>query len=42
MPDFAVGETLTLTVMLAEDNLTFGPFTLTFGQVPRIGSCPIV
>jgi len=39
---FAIGETLTLTIMLAEDNLTFGPFTLTFGQVPEIGSCPIV
>ena len=39
---FAIGETLTLTVMLAEDNQTFGPFTLTFGQVPQIGYCPIV
>lgn len=39
---FATGETLTLTVMLPVDNLTFGPFTLTFGQVPQIGSCPIV
>jgi hypothetical protein len=39
---FVIGETLTLTVILAKDNLTFGPFTLTFGQVPQIGSCPIV
>jgi hypothetical protein len=39
---FAIGETLTLTVILAEDNQTFGPFALTFGQVPKIGSCPIV
>jgi hypothetical protein len=39
---FAIGETLTLTVMLAEDNQTFGSFTLTFGQVPQIGNCPIV
>jgi hypothetical protein len=39
---FAMGETLTLTVMLTEDNQTFGPFTLTFGQVPQIGYCPIV
>jgi hypothetical protein len=38
----AIGETLTLTIMLVEDGQTFGPFTLTFGQVPRIGSCPIV
>jgi hypothetical protein len=39
---FAVGETLTLTIMLIEDSQTFGPFTLTFGQVPQIGGCPIV
>jgi hypothetical protein len=39
---FAIGETLTLTIMLAEDSQTFGPFTLTFGQVPQIGGCPIV
>jgi hypothetical protein len=39
---FATGETLTITVMLAEDNQTFGPFTLTFDQVPQIGYCPIV
>jgi hypothetical protein len=39
---FAIGETLTLTVILAGDNQTFGPFTLTFGQVPQIGYCPIV
>jgi hypothetical protein len=39
---FAIGETLTLTVILSENNQTFGPFTLTFGQVPQIGSCPIV
>jgi hypothetical protein len=39
---FAIGDTLTLTVLLTENNQTFGPFTLTFGQVPQIGSCPIV
>jgi len=39
---FAIGETLTLTVILAADNQTFGPFTLTFGQLPQIGSCPIL
>jgi hypothetical protein len=39
---FAIGETLTLTITLAEDGLTFGPFTLTFGQVPQIGVCPII
>jgi hypothetical protein len=39
---FAIGETLTLTVILAEDNQTFGPFTLAFAQVPQIGYCPIV
>lgn len=39
---FAIGETLTLTVILAEDNQTFGPFTLTLGHVPQIGYCPIV
>jgi hypothetical protein len=39
---FAVGETLALTIILIEDSQTFGPFTLTFGQVPQIGGCPIV
>jgi hypothetical protein len=39
---FAIGETLALTIMLAGDNLMFGPFTLTFGQVPQIGYCPII
>jgi hypothetical protein len=39
---FAIGETLTLTIVLIEDSQTFGPFTLTFGQTPQIGGCPIV
>jgi hypothetical protein len=34
--------TLTLTVILPESAQTFGPFTLRFGQAPRIGYCPIV
>ena len=38
----AMGETLTFTVILAADNQTFGPFTLTYGQVPQIGFCPIL
>lgn len=38
----AYGETLTLTVTLTGEKQTFGPFTLTFGQVPKIGYCPIV
>ncbi len=36
------GQTMTLTVTMTETNQTFGPFTLTFGQQPRIGYCPIV
>jgi hypothetical protein len=39
---FAVAGTVTITVLLTEDNQTFGPFTLSFGQAPRIGYCPIV
>jgi len=37
-----IRDTLTLSVMLTDDNQTFGPFTLTFGQVPQIRYCPIV
>jgi hypothetical protein len=37
----AAGDLLTLTI-LVEAGQTLGPFKLTFGQVPRIGSCPIV
>ena len=38
----AVGEKLTLTVTLTEEKQNFGPFTMTFGQTPQIGYCPIV
>jgi hypothetical protein len=37
---FTNGDRLTLTVMITDQ--TFGPFTLTFGQAPQIGYCPIV
>lgn len=37
----AAGDLLTLTI-LVEAGQTLGPFTLAFGQMPRIGSCPIV
>ena len=39
---FAISGTMTFTVVLTEDNQSVGPFMLTFGQVPRIGYCPIV
>jgi len=39
---FANGETLTFTIMVSVDDQAFGPFTLTFGQAPKIGYCPIV
>ncbi len=38
----AVGGTMTLVVLLTDDNQTVGPFLLTFGQAPRIGYCPIL
>lgn len=37
---FTNGNRLTFTVMTADQ--TLGPFTLTLGQAPRIGYCPIV
>lgn len=37
-----IGETMTITVFVPENNQVFGPFTLTFGRAPRIGYCPIV
>ena len=37
-----IGETMTITVFVREGNQVFGPFTLRFGQEPRIGYCPIV
>jgi hypothetical protein len=39
---FAIGETLTFTILVTADGQAFGPFTLTFGQAPQIGYCPIV
>jgi hypothetical protein len=39
---FAIGETLTFTVVVTAGGQAFGPFTLTFGQAPQIGYCPIV
>jgi hypothetical protein len=36
------GATITLMILGTDGNQTVGPFTLTFGQVPRIGYCPIV
>jgi hypothetical protein len=38
----AIGGTMTLVVLLTDDSQTVGPFTLTFGQAPRIGYCPIL
>ena len=38
----AIGGTMTLVVLLTDDNQTVGPFALTFGQAPRIGYCPIL
>jgi hypothetical protein len=37
-----IGETMTITVFVREGTQVFGPFTLRFGQEPRIGYCPIV
>jgi hypothetical protein len=36
------GQTMTFRVVLTEDSQTLGPFTLTFGQLPQIGYCPIL
>lgn len=37
-----IGETMTISVFVREGNQVLGPFTLRFGQEPRIGGCPIV
>lgn len=36
------GQKMTITVVVPRTGQIFGPFTLSFGQVPRIGYCPIV
>ncbi len=36
------GRTLTITIVTTDDNATFGPFTLTFGQQTQVGPCPLV
>ncbi len=36
------GSTMTLTIIETDDGLTFGPFTLLFGQQTTVSPCPLL